>query len=313
MRAPNDHGVEQRSGPGAERERIMAEAEVIELSDDEDEPAAAPAPAPASGVIELSDDDDDEPRAAATLAKKPAAPVGTGDADAPLTLDDDDDDAEAARQKRQKLAVAACKLCGAARLNGAFKLATCSHAFCRACLQDFVQKKLRRVLASEVTCPTCAQQLTINDVQTLSAPSSSGGGGPSGHGDLGGGIPPAMAQLLQRHGMSAEQLGLGSTSDAALGARPVGSSVATRRLMKELQSIQKAGCPQHGFSVELPDPDNLYTWDAHFFGFDKGMPGRRASAHLPSDARHHAFSLSLSRHLAVRFARARQAPPSFKI
>ena len=265
---------------------------VIELSDDDDDDVPVPgaAPAAADGVIELSDDD--EP-AASARPTKPAVPLGTGDADAPLTLEEDEDDAEAARQKRQRLAAAACKLCEAARLKKPYKLASCGHEFCRSCLVDFVSRKLRRLLASEVVCPTCAQQLTINDVQTLSAASAGsstgGGGGPSGHGGFGGGgpsgLPPGVAMMLQRHGMNADALGLGGGwgggggsggggggggPDAALGSRPVGSSIATKRLMKELQQINKSDVRQHGFSVELPDGDNLYTWDAHFFDFEKG-------------------------------------------
>ena len=128
------------------------------------------------------------------------------------------------------------------------------------------------MLASEVVCPTCSKQLTINDVNTLSA------GGDS-H------VPPHVATMMRATGMSAAQLvrlggvsvgggphgrGPSEVGPNVSGHKPQGSSVATRRLMKELQAIRKGDAETQGFSVDLPDPDNLYTWDAHFFGFEKG-------------------------------------------
>ena len=41
--------------------------------------------------------------------------------------------------------------CEATRLSNAYKLAACSHSFCRACLQTYVEKRLRRVLAGDAT------------------------------------------------------------------------------------------------------------------------------------------------------------------
>ena len=244
----------------------MAATEVIELSSDEDEPAPAPAPAAATSVITLSDTEDDPP-----------PPQGL-DKDQPVLIEDDEDDLAEQQRKRQRREAAACKICEAPRFTRAYKLAECGHSFCRACISGYVERKLRRLLASEVTCPTCAKQLTIADVQALSPPSAPSAT-PSG-GGLGGLLPPGVPTHI------AAMLGLppapppshrggggpSSSSSGALGARPVGSSVATRRLMKEFQSIRKAEPSSQGFDVELPDEDNLYTWDAHFFGFEKGTP-----------------------------------------
>ena len=255
-------------------------AEVIDLGDSDDEALVAPAPAPAapngtgssSADAFVIDDDDESLNPVPAAAAAPSNAGGTSASDAIAFLDDDDDDLAAAQAKRRRLEMAACKLCGAARLSNPYKLSECGHSFCRDCIRDFVSRKLRRVLASEVVCPTCSKQLTINDVNTLSA------GGDS-H------VPPHVATMMRATGMSAAQLvRLGGVSVGGgphggrpsevgpnvSGHKPQGSSVATRRLMKELQAIRKGDAETQGFSVDLPDPDNLYTWDAHFFGFEKG-------------------------------------------
>jgi hypothetical protein len=262
------------SGAGASGSGANADDALV-LSDDDDAPASSPAAAPA-------------PAAAASAAPSaPAAAAGTGDADAPLVLEDDD--APAQQRKRHK--PAACALCDAARLSSPYKLAACGHSFCGACLRGFVGRKLRRVLASEVSCPTCDTQLTIADVQALNPPaaaSSSRAPPPPP------GVPAAVAAMLQRHGMHPSQLGLGAWGDgfgggppaasrggappaadpSTFGARPVGSSVATRRLMKELQAIRKTeGSEEHGYGVSLPDEDNLYTCTRHA---EKGARALRA-------------------------------------
>jgi len=52
--------------------------------------------------------------------------------------------------------------------------------------------------------------------------------------------------------------------------------------MRELQSITAGDGEAHGFSVELPDEHNLYTWEAHFFEFEAGTPLARDLARVPS-------------------------------
>ena len=51
----------------------------------------------------------------------------------------------------------------------AHTLSECGHRFCRSCLHEYVDRKLRRGLASEVGCPRCSKQMSIFDVQTLSS------------------------------------------------------------------------------------------------------------------------------------------------
>lgn len=225
----------------------------------------------ASTAIDLDDDDE-------LVALPPPPPrVSSGRADEPVALEDDDP-AERAAQRR-KYEAAACKICEAAVLRMAYKLHGCGHSFCRMCIAEYVERKLRRHLASEVACPTCAKALAILDVQTLSADGKDTRPRTVHHADsivLPPGLPPHVAAaFLQRHGGAAggSRSGGGGGMDGMGGPpRATGSAAATKRLMREFQAIQKANTSQHGFDVELPDETDMYTWDATFFGFEKGTP-----------------------------------------
>ena len=145
--------------------------------------------------------------------------------------------------------------------------------------KGFVNRKLRRVLASEVVCPTCSKQLTINDVNTLSA------GGDS-H------VPPHVATMMRATGMSAAQLvrlggvsvgggphgrGPSEVGPNVSGHKPQGSSVATRRLMKELQAIRKGDAETQGFSVDRPTRTTSTRGTPTFSALRRARPSRRTS------------------------------------
>jgi len=66
----------------------------------------------------------------------------------------------------------------------------------------------------------------------------------------------------------------------ALG-KAVGTSAATKRLMRELQSIQRCDQGEHGFSVALRDESDLYSWDVDFFNFERGTPLAADLARVP--------------------------------
>ncbi len=276
----------------------MSAPEAIEILSDDDGPCAAPPAAVpagtsrrrrreeeaaasssagigggASAAIDLDDDD-----MLASLRPAPP-PAASGRADEPVALDDDGPaEREAQRRKRE---AAACKLCEAAQLCNAYKLHGCEHRFCRSCVAEYVERKLRRHLASEIACPTCAKDMAILDVQTLSAkdsrPRMVAAPMPV---MLPPGLPPHVAAaLLQQHGAGAGESngfggggGSGGSGGTGRPPRATGSAAATKRLMREFQAIQKADTSQHGFAVDLPDETDLYTWDATCFGFEKGTP-----------------------------------------
>lgn len=263
------------------------------LSDDDDEDPAAPPPtasAPpvdnsrrrrlreesassssagdgggASTAIDLDDDDELVP---------PPPRVASGRADEPVALEDDNPAERAAQRRRYE--AAACKICEAAVLRLSYKLHGCGHSFCRKCIAEYVERKLRRHLASEVACPTCAKELAILDVQTLSADGKDTRQRSVHHADsivLPPGLPPHVAAaFLQRHGGAAGGSRGGGGGGMGGPPRATGSAAATKRLLREFQAIQKANTSQHGFAVELPDETDMYTWDATFFGFEKGTP-----------------------------------------
>lgn len=274
----------------------MAEHAIEILDSDDEAPDSAPAPtttgANSSEAIELLSDDEDEVPPVAT-AQAPAATSSSSGANSSQAIEllDDDDagEAAAAQSKRQRRAEPpACFLCESARLSNPYTLSECSHRFCRACLTTHVEKRLRRVLASEVVCPKCKKQLSISDVQALSGAAQRGDAAPPPSSGLGG-VPAHMVAMLQARGMLPPGFvassargggGGGSSSSGPVGGRREGTSVATKRLMKELQAIRGSGDAQ-GFSVSVPDESDLYTWDAQFFGFDKGSPLAKDLAKVP--------------------------------
>ena len=241
------------------------------LSDDEEAPAPATAPAasrrrpreePAGSKDAAIDLDDDD--AVAVMA----APPPSGRSDHPVTLDDDDP-AEREAQRRRRDA-AACRLCESDRLRNAYKLKACSHSFCRSCLVEHVERKLRRFLAHEVACPTCEVAMTILDVQTLSAagkaarPRAAAPPPPL----LPPGIPPHLAAALGLGGGGFGGGGFGggggaSSSGGGGGAgalgRTTGTAAATKRLMREFQAIQKADTAKDGFEVSMADETDLWV------------------------------------------------------
>ena len=204
-----------------------------------------------------------------------------GASDAPLDLDDDEALARALQaQYDAEVAASTCPLCKRPQhRNGLYKLGECGHRFCHRCVRDHVQKGLAEGLASEIGCPTCGKQMTIKDVQEMSASAKA----PE---------PPAPAPMpmpnvpahifarlpahVQAHfgfmggGGGGGGAKRGRDEQFSTSRRVAGTAAATKRLMKELQAIQKA--EPAGFEVSVPDESYAFLWEVDFFDFEKGTP-----------------------------------------
>ena len=268
-------------------------AEVIELSSDDDD-VTPPVPARTTGKSSADAFDLDawEPdpapapapprrRGAGASAVSGAASSGVAGAssDAPLDLDDDEALARALQaQCDAEVAAGTCPLCKRPQhRNGLYKLGECGHRFCHRCVRDHVQKGLAEGLASEIGCPTCGKQMTIKDVQEMSASAKA----PE---------PPAPAPMpmpnvpahifarlpahVQAHfgfmGGGGGGAKRGRDEQFSTSRRVAGTAAATKRLMKELQAIQKAD--PAGFEVSVPDESYAFLWEVDFFDFEKGTP-----------------------------------------
>jgi len=106
-------------------------------------------------------------------------------------------------------------------------------------MEAHVAKELAEKLASEVGCPACGKQLSIRDVTELSR-------------DADGKRPGVGAGAVASPGSKRHKSAAGGASAASSAARPVGqvvgSAAATKRLMKELQAIQRSGDSSQGIS-----------------------------------------------------------------
>ena len=269
--------------------------EVIELSSDDDD-VTPPVPARTTGKSSADAFDLDawEPdpapapapsrrRGAGASADGGAASSGVAGAssDAPLDLDDDEALARALQaQYDAEVAASTCPLCKRPQhRNGLYKLGECGHRFCHRCVRDHVQKGLAEGLASEIGCPTCGKQMTIKDVQEMSASAKA----PE---------PPAPAPMpmpnvpahifarlpahVQAHfgfmggGGGGGGAKRGRDEQFSTSRRVAGTAAATKRLMKELQAIQKS--EPAGFEVSVPDESYAFLWEVDFFDFEKGTP-----------------------------------------
>ena len=268
-------------------------AEVIELSSDDDD-VTPPVPARTTGkssadAFDLDAWEPDPAPAPAPSRRGGAGASAAGGAassgvagassDAPLDLDDDEALARALQaQYDAEVAASTCPLCKRPQhRNGLYKLGECGHRFCHRCVRDHVQKGLAEGLASEIGCPTCGKQMTIKDVQQMSASAKA----PE---------PPAPAPMpmpnvpahifarlpahVQAHfgfmGGGGGGAKRGRDEQLSTSRRVAGTAAATKRLMKELQAIQKAD--PAGFEVSVPDESYAFLWEVDFFDFEKGTP-----------------------------------------
>ena len=232
--------------------------------------------------VELSsDDDDDAPTAGsgagaagssrAGAASVPSTNTAAGSSTSALVMDLTGEEED----------VPGCGICG--KLTGAresFRLDECGHSFCEGCVRGFVTKKVSETLAHEVGCPKCGRQLSIGNVNELAKSS----------GEPGAKRPRPGAPMAWRGGGPAALLahlagvGGGMPGGGHAGRRVAGNPAATKRIMRELQALQKAETAAQGFEVSVPDDSDAYTWQAEFFDFEKGsglaadlkrVPGKR--------------------------------------
>ena len=136
----------------------MAAARVVVDLDEEEDYGALPslrAGSLAADVIELSDTEEDAVLLADGAGSSFPAETSGASANSPVELCDDD----LGRPERSSYAAGSCSLCQRASVQGPYELSECRHTFCEQCLRSYVERKLRRVLASDVNCPLCCKQV----------------------------------------------------------------------------------------------------------------------------------------------------------
>lgn len=190
-------------------------------------------------------------------------------AEAPLDLDDDAvaPSASATAPAAKRCRNHQCSICSEALTQPVYSLDECSHCFHKHCLQQHVQRLLKRMLASEVGCPACSATLSIRDVQRLSSSQPARGAQP----------PASQAAALAKRPRFGDAGGGGASSEP----RVRGSGNATKRIFKELQAIQNSKPEAQGFSVDVPYESNVYVWEVAFFGFDRALPLARDLLRVP--------------------------------
>ena len=243
------------------------------LDSDDDEPPAARPPPRGSGTskecaVELSDDDEPPTAPAAAAPKAPAptsAAAGPSSSSVDLTNDDDDTGPN-------------CGVCG--RLPSArerYVLDECKHIFCEGCVRSHVSKKVSETLAHEIGCPKCGRQLSIGNVNELGKAAADPASKRPRSGPppmpWGGGGPAAMLAALAGGGFPGAG---GFPGGGMMGGggrarkRVAGNPAATKRIMKELQAIQKS-------DSEAPPPE----WKGPSAPLDDTAPCARLVAKGP--------------------------------
>jgi ubiquitin-protein ligase len=237
-------------------------------------------------VVCLLDSDDETSCTAATI--QPSVPSrasssarGSGSQSAAIDLTDDAVEAcPAAEAQTSERHI--CALCGVLVPRGAeaYVLNECRQTGCRRrnhrkCLEGHVARELAEKVPDEVCCPSCGKQLSIRDITELSR-------------DVDGKRPSLVASPASKRHKSTGAWPPSSSSFAgqpaggALG-RVAGSAPATKRIMKELQAIQRAApSASQGISVHVPDEADAYHWHAEFFDFEKGSPLAKDLARTPT-------------------------------
>ncbi|KAL3910488.1 MAG: hypothetical protein SGPRY_009037, partial [Prymnesium sp.] len=185
--------------------------EVVVLSSDEEQPRSERrrASSEGSGASQpvLIDSDDDE-----TLPKRSTHQSLPHDGPNRKRTSDDALPARSIHSKRSRVdldlfgTAGACGMCAREHPHPRFIVSACSHAFCRGCISVLVKQKLSEALAHEVRCPACSSQLTLSELQQLSAPTA----------------PPRPLAPPHENKPSLH--------------RTTGSAAATKRLMRELQA-----------------------------------------------------------------------------
>jgi ubiquitin-protein ligase len=211
-----------------------------------------------------------------------ASHSGGGSQTAAIDLTDDAVEATPGPAVDQTLERHICALCGVAvpRGPGAYVLNGCRQSGCRRrnhrkCLEAHVAQELAEKVPDEVGCPACGKQLSIRDITELSR-------------DIDGNRPSAEASPASKRHKStgpwppaSSSASIGRPGGGALG-RVAGSASATKRIMKELQAIQRSPeAASQGIAVSVPDEADAYHWQAEFFDFEKGSPLAKDLSRVP--------------------------------
>ncbi|KAL1507169.1 hypothetical protein AB1Y20_008020 [Prymnesium parvum] len=228
-------------------------------------------------VIELSSDDEQPARSRNTRKEQRAPPA---DGPQEVILDSDHEDCggdihgdgssgsandgrlgSTSQEKQSSIDVVdlyaasssavACGICAKEPPAFPFTLAVCRHRFCHECISRHVNGKLTEALGHEVGCPECSSQLTMNELHVLTNSASLG--------------PDATRPSKKARGSA------------------VGTLAATKRLMRELQAIERGDPNDRGFAVSLSDESDLYTWDIEFFNFEGGSPLAKDLSKVPGN------------------------------
>lgn len=176
-----------------------------------------------------------------------------------------------------------CAICGVPVPRGpeAYVLNECRQTGCRRrnhrkCLEAHVARELAEKVPDEVGCPACGKQLSIRDITELSRDVD--GKRPSF------GASPSSKRHKNTAGWplaSSPSVSMGHSAGGAIG-RVAGSASATKRIMKELQAIQRSSdSASQGIAVRVPDEADAYHWHAEFFDFEKGSPLAKDLSRVP--------------------------------
>ena len=272
--------------------------EVIDLDSEDEAPSVPARKAQAAGTSDapvVLDDDDEVEEVVAAAPNPKRAKVAGGAPSSSGVIDLSDDTVEVAPAPRVP-DLSTCPLCKDPMARHTHTLSDCGDTFCKACICRYVEAKLKKMLAHEVKCPACGKHMQVAEMQALaggSAPAqapqvtdgSDAYGLPAHLLGAMGRLPPQVAAMMRRAAPQTAkqpQPAAGAASSSGFGMpRAAGTVAATKRLMKEMKEIQKAGGEGQGFAVSLPDDSDLYTWDATFFDFERGTPLARDLERVP--------------------------------
>jgi len=134
-------------------------------------------------------------------------------------------------------------------------------------MQAHVSRELSEKLAADVLCPACGKQISVRDINELSKDVDGSTLDPSAKRQKT--VVPSAGAFSDTEAVNDSAVKPGSSSIGQV----VGSASAIKRIMKELQAIQRSSeAAAQGIAVKVPDESDAYHWHAEFFNFEKDTP-----------------------------------------